>query len=174
MKSLVAAAAALVSLALAAPALAAPAAPACPDVGAKAPPFALLMSDGREGVSLRKALEKKVPIVLDFWRYDCKPCKEELPFLQKVQKDFEGKVTFLLVHVGPDEQKMADKLKELGISLTSASDDTMKKKEKYCANELPLTLLIDANGVIRSKYNGLKLAEFEQKLLADLASLGVK
>lgn len=172
MKPALALAAAL--LALAAPALAADA-PKCPAAGDKAPPFALLMSDGREGVSLRKALEKKVPLVLDFWRFDCEPCKKELPFLQKVAQDFAGKVSFMLVHVGPDETRMKDKLAELGITkLPSASDDTMKKKDKYCANELPLTLLIDADGTIRNIYNGMKLETFEAKLLADLSALGVK
>jgi thiol-disulfide isomerase/thioredoxin len=146
----------------------------CPEPGLKAPPFAILMANGQEGVSLRKALADKVPVVLGFWAHWCEPCKEELPVLQKLSKELAGRANFVLVHVGPDEAKMKSELTKLGITIPSASDDTMKKKDRYCANDLPLTFLLDGQGVVKKKFGAMTVAEFEKSLLAELSSLGVK
>lgn len=144
----------------------------CPQEGKKAPPFAVLMSDGSPGISLRSALEKKVPVVVSFWQFDCKPCKEELPLLQKISDELGEQVTVMLMHVGPDERRMKDKLQELNVRLASASDDTARKQDRYCVNEIPTTFVIDAQGIVRARLSGTE--GYETKLREALARLGVR
>jgi thiol-disulfide isomerase/thioredoxin len=139
-------------------------------VGSKAPPFSVSMADGSEGVVLRKALEKKVPVVVVFWAHHCKPCVHELPTLQTLADEVGSQVSFLLIHDGPDEALMKAKLAELKVTLPSASDDTRAKEDRYCVKELPRTFLLDGTGIIRAIFE-----KADDKLLrSELTALGVK
>jgi thiol-disulfide isomerase/thioredoxin len=138
-------------------------------VGSKAPPFSISMSDGSEGVVLRKALAKGKPVVVAFWAYHCKPCQHELPILQKLSDELGDQVTFLLIHDGPDETLMKAKLTELKITLPSASDDTRAKEERYCVRELPRTFVLDHEGIVRAIFETAD----EPKLRDQLVQLGV-
>lgn len=155
------------------PAAAAAQGRSCPTIGTKAPPFSILMSDGREGVSLRKALDKKVPVVLGFWAWHCKPCQTELPELQAIADRLGNRIAVILVHVGPDEAKMKANLDQLRVRLPSASDDTEKKRERYCADSLPRTYILDKEGVIRFVFEE-KNDGFTDTLLEELRKLGVE
>lgn len=138
--------------------------------GTKAPPFSLSMADGSEGVVLSKALAKGKPVVVAFWAYHCVPCQKELPMLQQLSEELKDKVNFLLVHAGPDETRMKQKLAELKVTLPSASDDTHKKEERYCVTALPKTFVLDKTGIIQAI---LPIAD-EAKLREELAKLGAK
>jgi thiol-disulfide isomerase/thioredoxin len=139
-------------------------------VGSKAPPFSISMSDGSEGVVLRKALAKGVPVVVVFWAYHCKPCQHELPMLQHLADELGDKVSFLLIHDGPDETLMKAKLAELKVTLPSASDDTRAKEERYCVTELPRTFVLDHEGTVQAIFQTAD----DKGLRAELARLGVK
>jgi peroxiredoxin len=128
-------------------------APACrtPAVGQPAPKFAVLQGDGQIGVSLPAALRKHLPVVVNFWRHDCEPCKKELPDFQKVATELQGKVTFLLVHVGDDEAKMRQVLQRLHVTLPSAADLNQTVAQDYCvATAIPRTFIIDASGKVQA------------------------
>ena len=131
-----------------------PAPDACIELkpGVKAPPFSIIMSDGTPGVSLAAGIRKKVPIVVNFWAYNCTGCVEELPMLQKVATDLAGKASVMLVHAGKDEVKMKAKLAELGVKLPSASDDYKETTRSYCVSELPRTFVLSPSGVVQSSF----------------------
>jgi thiol-disulfide isomerase/thioredoxin len=162
----------MVALVLGQASLARASEPACTvKVGSRAPPFSLSMADGSDGVSLNRALAKGVPVVVGFWAYHCVPCQKELPMLQKLAKELGPKATFLLIHAGPDETKMKQKLAELQITaLPSASDDTHRKEERYCVTSLPHTFVVDKTGIITAI---LPVAD-EARLRAELGKLGAR
>ncbi len=139
-------------------------------VGEKAPPFSLSMADGSEGLVLRKAIERKKPIVLVFWAHHCIPCRKELPTLQRLSVEWGDKVTFMLVHAGQDETLMKSKMAELHVSLPAASDDTEAKVGRYCVKELPRTFVLDSKGVIQAILQEAN----EDTLRSAVAALGVK
>jgi cytochrome c biogenesis protein CcmG, thiol:disulfide interchange protein DsbE len=139
------------------------------DVGKKAPPFSLSMADGSEGVVLNRALAKGVPVVVIFWAWDCVPCGKELPQVQHLANELGSKVSFLLIHDGPDEEKMKTRLAELKITLPSASDDSRMKEERYCVDSLPRTFVIDKTGIVRAifkQYDETGLRDVLAKLAA--------
>ena len=150
---------------------AASAAPQCAVAqGAKAPPFSLSMADGSEGVVLGRALAKGVPVVVIFWAWDCVPCGKELPQIQRIANELGPKASFLLIHDGPDEEKMKKRLAELNVTLPSASDDSRMKEERYCVDSLPRTFVIDKGGIVRNIFK-----QFDEPALRDaLAKLGAK
>jgi peroxiredoxin len=125
-----------------------------------APKFSLLLNDGSVGVSLAAALRQHLPVVVNFWSVSCKPCLAELPAFQRVASELEGKVTFLLVHVGEDEARM-----KLGVHLPSAADTNQTVAGDYCAVDvIPRTFIIDTRGVIRAVLPSLDEATLRREL----------
>ena len=110
------------------------------------------MADGSEGVVLNHALHKGVPVVVVFWAWDCVPCGKELPEIQRIANELGSKAAFLLIHDGPDEDRMKTRLAQLKITLPAASDDSRIKEERYCVDSLPRTYVIDGGGVIRAVF----------------------
>ncbi|MBE0433824.1 thioredoxin family protein [candidate division WOR-3 bacterium] len=49
---------------------------------------------------LSRALRTKRPVVADFGRGTCIPCKMMEPILKKLQKDYEGRAEILILDVG--------------------------------------------------------------------------
>lgn len=144
-------------------------APACKaSVGSRAPGLAVSTSDGRIGVSLKEALRAGRPVVVMFWEWHCEPCKKVMPVLQKLSERPEVSASFLLVHLGPDEKKMREKLDELGIRLPSASDDTYSKRARFCVQATPRTLVVDKQGLITAIIEGAE-PDFELRLRAALS-----
>ena len=127
--------------------------PSCPAVQGKAPPFGLpLVSGGR--TSLRELLEKKRPIVIDFWRHDCAPCLADLVELEKLAVEWGDKVSVQLVHVGGSEEQMSAKLDKYGGHLACAFDGNQCTGTRWCVEAFPQLWVVDANGVLRAHLSG--------------------
>jgi thioredoxin 1 len=56
----------------------------------------LILNDENFG---EKVLKSKKPVLVDFWTTWCTPCKFLSPILDKVLKDFEGKIEFAKVDI---------------------------------------------------------------------------
>ncbi|MDR6783417.1 thiol-disulfide isomerase/thioredoxin [Pedobacter africanus] len=103
-------------------------------------------------VSLKSLRGKYVYI--DVWATWCAPCKAEIPFLQKVEHDYEGKnIHFVSLSV----DRMSDKAKWVsyvkdnklgGIQLMSDKDFSADFVKKYNINSIPRFILIDPAGKI--------------------------
>ena len=50
---------------------------------------------GGSSISFKQILEQEKPVVLNFWAALCPPCRAEMPDLQRVSEQFEGRVNFL-------------------------------------------------------------------------------
>jgi thiol-disulfide isomerase/thioredoxin len=124
----------------------------CPQIGKSAPPFSIPF--GNDQVSLRGELSGGTPLVISFWRFDCEPCKKELPALQKIANEMGASARFLLIHLGEDTGRMKPMLSRLGVSLRSAVDVFGSQGEKYCANSLPSLYIISAKGVVLREAHG--------------------
>jgi thioredoxin 1 len=56
----------------------------------------LILNDENFGESV---LKSKKPVVVDFWTTWCTPCKFLSPILDKILKEFEGKLVFAKVDI---------------------------------------------------------------------------
>ncbi len=129
-----------------------------PRVGNPAPDFQFEMPDG-QATSLSK-LRGNV-VLINFWKSDCPPCKEEMPYLQQIYDEWRDKgLVVLAINVG-DESASTVKgfLQENNYSLPVLLDEDFGVGGEYNAIFWPVTFLIDKNGIIQ----GIKAGAFQSK-----------
>lgn len=128
-----------------------------------------------EGVEVRvQAHAGKVRIV-DFWASWCDPCREQLPFLDRLARTYEADGLFVYA-VSFDEDRAALErfLEEAPVSFPVLWDKGgAALSERLEVTRLPTTLLVDREGVVRGVHLGFapeeerKLEDAIRRLLAE-------
>ncbi len=118
--------------------------------GMAAPDFALEDTDG-EIFTLSKLHE--VPVILTFWSTECDDCLSELPGKSEFAKSHpEMEMLGIAIDSG-DLDTLAAAKAELGISFPVVESNT-EVETKYGVTDLPVTLLIDNQGIIQKVHLG--------------------
>jgi thiol-disulfide isomerase/thioredoxin len=114
------------------------------------------------GEKLRKPWKNKTKyvVVSSFFATWCGPCKKEIPYLEKLQKEYKDKdIKFFLIDVGEERAKVNEFLQKNPLKLTVLHDRYQQTAEKYGATSLPRLIVIDKNGTIRLIKKGFKDGE---------------
>ncbi|MGB3342137.1 MAG: thioredoxin domain-containing protein [bacterium] len=98
---------------------------------------------------LNKALKSGKAVVADFGRGTCMPCKMMEPILKKLQKDYEGKASILILDVG----------------------EYASLSQKYGVRMIPTQIFFDANGKEVYRHQGFMP---EEDIVAQLKKTGVE
>ena len=129
--------------------------PDAPKASGTAPEFTL--PDLAAGSFSLKDLRGKV-VLLYFWATWCATCREEMPRLEKLARDY-GDRGVVLVGINDEEPAIsAEYLKNRGRTLRSLVDRWHDVFRKYRVGEIPAVIVIDRNGQI---VPGLKEAGIE-------------
>lgn len=93
---------------------------------------------------------KGKPVVIDFWATWCGPCKVEMPYLHKIEKEYGEKIQVLQVCVFDKKESWKTKAEGLGAgsSLFIGREDFNPVMEKYMIKFIPRFVLLDENGVV--------------------------
>lgn len=130
-----------------------------PEVGKLAPDFTLATLTGSE-ITLSEL--RGMPVVLNFWATWCGYCVAELGYFDAVAKQKSGEMTVVAIDVGQDTSKVKKFFGDYEISFTVALDKDLAVASRYAARRyLPVTFLIDSDGVIRNKKVGAFRSEAE-------------
>lgn len=120
-----------------------------PKIGKVAPDFALVDLNDKE-VRLSD-LRGKV-VFLNFWATWCKPCKEEMPSMEVLHKNFE-KDGLVVLAVSIDRvtttKDIPPFIKSMNLSFPVLIDSWGKTDMPYKRMGVPETFIIDQQGVIR-------------------------
>ena len=120
-----------------------------PQVGFRAPDFSLSAVDGQV-YRLGDLLGRNV--VVNYWATWCVPCKQELPILEKLHREYSHKGVFF-VSVNALDKDSLDKVQaavsEFGMTFPVLLDQERSFANTYRALFFPTTFLIDGSGVIR-------------------------
>ena len=133
-------------------------------VGARAPAYTARTLDGRT-VSLA-SLKGKV-VVLNVWATWCRPCRTEMPALERLQQKL-GKDGLEIVAVsvdtplgtlGPSGNNGGDVksyVSDMGLTFTVLHDPQRSVEDLFLVQGLPTTFIIDKNGRIDQKVVGAR------------------
>lgn len=120
-----------------------------------APDFTVYDAQGKE-IKLSDFLGK--PVVVNFWASWCPPCKEEMPHFNKVYKEVQDDVVFMMIDLvdGQRETKESGQqyVEKQAYDFPVYFDIEQEAAYAYEISSIPTTLFIDAEGNIITGYRG--------------------
>jgi thiol-disulfide isomerase/thioredoxin len=113
-----------------------------------------------DGPMKLSALKGRV-ILVDFWAFDCDPCKETVPHIEALYEKYsrEG-LTVIGVHTPradyeKDVTKLREAVKRMGIRYPVVVDNKQKIWADYRCDLWPTQFVIDRQGFIRLSHGGV-------------------
>ena len=97
---------------------------------------------------------KSGPLVLDFWATWCGPCRAELPHLEALSRKYQGRVAFYGVNSSDSLPNIAAFTKKNGLTFPMLSDAQHRVAFLYGADAIPLLVVVDTQGRVRSVVSG--------------------
>jgi peroxiredoxin len=124
-------------------------------VGHLAPDFLLQTLDGRE---IHLSDYRGHVVFLNFWATWCGPCKIEMPAIEKLYREFRPKgLAVVAVSSDPEGAAVTRPYRDsLGLSFTIAHDPEMLVGRQYGVHSLPVTFLVNREGVITHQIFGAR------------------
>lgn len=113
-------------------------------------------------------------VILNFWTKTCRPCLEEMPSISDLAKALKAHPNVVLLTVTTDES--AEDARDTMKSVLGGGDppfevlidaESSAVREKYGTKLFPETWFIDAEGVIRARFDGGR--SWASPLTVDLA-----
>lgn len=119
-----------------------------------APDFVLKNGTG-QNIRLRE-LRGQV-VMINFWATWCGPCREEMPQLEKLYRQYQ-KTGFSVIGVNVDDNKdnAIGLSKKLGTSFPILFDQDKQVSKLYKVDAMPSSVLIDRDGKLRYLHRGYK------------------
>lgn len=134
-----------------------------------------------EGERVRLSSLRGKVVLVNFWTTWCTACVSEMPELVTLQKEHQAQLVILGVAMdyAPDDDgdqkpdpntipaKVARTRQQRGLNYPILLDKNVDAGSAYNGGELPTTVIIDAQGLVRRRFVGARsLAEFEGILAA--------
>ncbi len=115
----------------------------------KLPDLRLEMLDGKN-TTLYSTLEKG-PVLIDFWATWCEPCKKEMVFLDKFQKEYSDS-GFTVLAINQDSPRSLSKVRSFvrskRYSFLVVKDPNKQIAQKMNVQVLPTTFLVNSTGQV--------------------------
>jgi thiol-disulfide isomerase/thioredoxin len=123
-------------------------------------------------------LEGKLPdtkgkvVVVDFWASWCGPCVKSLPAFRELHEKFADR-GLVIIAVSVDEEKAAMDtfLKKTPVPFAVVRDATEKLQKRFDVSGIPLTYIIDRQGVIRVIHDGYAGDDTKKEYFAQVEAL---
>jgi peroxiredoxin len=136
---------------------------AAPTVGQPAADFAL-RSLGAANVRLSE--HQGEVVLLSFWATWCGPCRQQMPLLNDLYDKYQrAGLTLLGVNIDAPAAQAREMAQGLKVTYPILIDERQSVGRLYEIGTMPLTVLIDRQGVVRYVSQGFKLGD--EKRYAD-------
>jgi len=136
-----------------------------PYVGALAPDFTAQTISGDSLILRDFTAGDGTPVVLNFWATWCPPCRVEMPHFEAASHLYAGEIAILGVNQAESATTITDYANDHGLTYPLLIDREMKVNNLYGVLNLPTTVFIDRNGVVREVLIGtISQAVLEQRI----------
>jgi peroxiredoxin len=111
------------------------------------------------------------PVLINFWGTWCPPCRAEMPDLESFYQQHQGEGLVVLgINNGDSETAAAEFVEAMGISFPILLDEAFAVADGWMVNNLPTTILIGRDGLVKVIHVGLYRAEqMDKELVPHLA-----
>ena len=108
------------------------------------------------------------PVVLNFWSTSCYWCKKQLPYLEAIAQEGEGKIEVIAINIGESSATIQSSLQDIfnyELTMTIAVDKSRQAFRDYCLaydnsrGYIPFTLFVDSVGIVQDKRIGAFASE---------------
>jgi peroxiredoxin len=128
--------------------------PPPPLVGNPAPAY---FAFGSAGDTVRLSDYRGRPVLLNVWATWCGPCREEIPALEALHREFGTRGLQVLgasIDVRSADRDVRRFVSDLGITFTILRDPSDRVSRTFLFAGVPNTVLIDRNGLIARRWIG--------------------
>ncbi len=136
-------------------------------IGKPAPDFTLPALDGKR-VTLSSYRGR--PVVLTFFASWCHPCEQDMPVLERAQRDAGDRIAVIGVNYQDIDSDTRDFVDRLGVTFPALIEDSADNPvaKKYDVHAMPDTVFIDAHGVVRDRLYGPVSSDDLERAVEDL------
>ena len=120
-----------------------------------------------EGRALRLSDYRGKVVLLNFWATWCAPCRAEMPYLIKWQREYRRRGLQIIGVTYPpeDPSEVRRLIKSININYPIALGEKQTKAIFDEGETIPISVVVDKSGVIREIIKGIIFPEeFEQKI----------
>lgn len=113
------------------------------------PPDFFFIRDDRETLTLSDLRGK--PVFINFWNTWCPPCRDEMPDLDKLYREYGDNVEFVFINILAQEKSLQDVtgfLSDNGYSIPVYLDRQGEVARAYGLRGIPTTVVLDAAGEV--------------------------
>lgn len=112
----------------------------------------------RKGVqtSLRQIAKKNKVVLISFWASWCRPCRLEMPQIDKIRTKFKDKgFEIIAINVDNDKGDAEKYLKARPVSFPVLFDEGEKASDLFGVRAIPTSFLVDGTGKVLSVNEGI-------------------
>lgn len=118
-------------------------------VGDEAPDFQLQQINERNEIeTIRLSDLQGKGVMLNFWATYCKPCEDEMPFMESLYPNYKDDIEIVAVNLDDNELVIHRFLDKYDLTFPVVHDKTNEVMDEYKIGPIPSTFFIDENGVI--------------------------
>ena len=122
------------------------------EIGKPAPDFVL---QDVSGDTWKLSSLKGKAVFINFWASWCKPCRDEMPSMEALNKAMAGQPFQMLAIVFNDDIDTANRFaRGLGVTFPVLVNPEPELTEAYMITGVPETFLIDVDGILRHRFIG--------------------
>lgn len=126
-----------------------------------APSFEVQGLAGGEVISL-KQFDGKV-VYIDFWASWCAPCLRSFPFMEELNQTYGDRgLVIIAINMDEDPRDAQAFLAEHPVTFFLGQDAAGSIAKSYGVRDLPSSVLIDRDGVIKNVHYGFKPSDREK------------
>ena len=95
------------------------------------------------------------PTMMVFWASWCGPCRTEAPDVARVAQSYGDRIHVVGVNAGEDPSVAMAASRQMNMSWPVVLDSSGAIRNAYKVSSIPLVLVIDADGRVRHRNNGI-------------------